>query len=595
MLYLGFPILSFIFILIFVILYYSKERVSIFENKIVISLMICNLFGLLFEIGCYIVLAFYQIQDTVLGMFVLKTYIVYISLFNWLITGYIFVITSHHTNEASIRKYYYKILLYFLPLLIINVLIAYSTPLNYYAVYPKFYTYGTSTMSIFISFIILFPLWMSRSIICIYENHVNKKFSSKIYLLLLGILLVGAAGSIMQFVDKSVLIIGATHSILLTLIYFTIENPDVKMLEELHKSKEASDSANEEKAMFLYNMTQEIRGTVNEINNNANDILDSDSIEENKDSARNIIATTSKFSTMTNDMLDISNVENATVKVYNSKYNVKTILKQLVSVYNDKCKNKGLNFITNIDNNVPDEMYGDSIGLKEILNTVLDNAYKYTNKGYVEFDVNTIIKNDICRLIITVEDSGIGIKSENINNLKVSNTSLAKANNLIIKMNGTMLISSDFGVGTKIKVVLDQRIEINTNSEIAKYDNIFNNINILCVDDSEAGLKIVDKLLKGTNIKIDKAETGKECLDKIKINKYDLVLLDEELSQITGIELMGKIKEIRNFKTPVILLTKDNSYEYNEEYSKVGFTDYLLKPLKKEILIEKINEYTEKK
>ena len=178
--------------------------------------------------------------------------------------------------------------------------------------------------------------------------------------------------------------------------------------------------------------------------------------------------------------------------------------------------------------------------------------------------------------------------------LNVSNTSLAKANKLIIKMNGTMLISSDFGVGTKIKVVLDQRIEINTNSEIAKYDNIFNNINILTIDDSEAGLKIIDKLLNGTNIKIDKANTGKECLDKIRINKYDVVLLDENLEEISGLELMKRIKEVRNFNAPVILLTKDNSYEYNEEYLKIGFSDYLLKPIKKDELINKINEYKKK-
>ena len=124
--------------------------------------------------------------------------------------------------------------------------------------------------------------------------------------------------------------------------------------------------------------------------------------------------------------------------------------------------------------------------------------------------------------------------------------------------------------------------------------SIFDDIKILSVDDSEAGLKIIDKLLSGTNIMIDYANTGKECLDKIKTSKYNLVLLDEELEEMTGIDLMKKIKEVRNFNTPVIFLTKDNSYEYNEEYSKVGFSDYLLKPLKKDELINKIDMYTKK-
>ena len=181
----------------------------------------------------------------------------------------------------------------------------------------------------------------------------------------------------------------------------------------------------------------------------------------------------------------------------------------------------------------------------------------------------------------------MGIKSEDINKIKIENKSLSKANKLITLMNGTMLISSDYGVGTKVKVILDQKIGETEETEVSKYESI-------SVDDSESGLKIIEKTLKGTNIKLDLATTGKECLDKIKIGKYNLILLDEELSQISGPELMQKIKEIRNFKTPVILLTKDNSYEYNEEYLKIGFVDYILKPVKKEELLAKIDKYTKK-
>ena len=155
-----------------------------------------------------------------------------------------------------------------------------------------------------------------------------------------------------------------------------------------------------------------------------------------------------------------------------------------------------------------------------------------------------------------------------------------------------MLISSDYGVGTKVKIILDQKISEEENTEVSKYESTFDNISILAIDDSESGLKIIEKLLKGTKIKLDLASTGKECLDKIKIGKYDLILLDEELSQISGRELLIKMKEIRNFKTPVVLLTKDNSYEYNEEYSKMGFADYILKPLKKDGLLEIIEMYT---
>ena len=295
---------------------------------------------------------------------------------------------------------------------------------------------------------------------------------------------------------------------------------------------------------------------------------------------------------MTNEILDISQVDSSNIKTYNNTYNIKNILKQLINVYSDLCKNKDLKFNTNIDHSVPEILYGDGIGLKEVLNAILNNSVKYTNKGFVELNINTIIKNDICRLIITIEDSGIGIKSEEINNIKNNNTSLSNANKLITLMHGAMLISSSYGVGTKIKLILDQKIEIPRDKVIDKYEKVLDEIKLLAVDDSEAGLKIIEKLLKGTKINLRKAKTGKECIDKIKTNKYDLILLDEELSQITANELIVKLKEIRNFKTPVVLLTKDNSYEYNEEYLKQGFIGYMLKPLKKDIFINEINKYS---
>ena len=360
----------------------------------------------------------------------------------------------------------------------------------------------------------------------------------------------------------------------------------MKLLEETLKSKEISDNANEEKTLFLYNMTQEIKEVTNKIDDDADLILDSKDYDEIYDSARDIKARTSVFVSATNDILNMSSVDSNTIKVYNEKYNIKNILKQIVSIYGDLCKNKDLKFRTNIDHDVPELLYGDGIGLKEVITTILNNSVKYTNKGFVELNVNTIIKGDICRLIITVEDSGRGIKKE-----KVDNKSLAKANKLVTLMNGAMLISSDYGVGTKIKIILDQKMEVVKNTEVDKYEEVLDDIKLLAVDDSEAGLKIIEKLLKGTKVKLTIANTGKECIDKIKTNKFDLILLDEELSQITANELIVKIKEIRNFETSVVLLTKDNSYEYNEEYIKNGFTGYILKPLKKETFINKINEF----
>ena len=461
-------------------------------------------------------------------------------------------------------------------------------PLKIYTDGDIAYAYGLSTDVLYLSVVI----YLIGIVVCLIYNRKNLKNHKYIPLYALIFLIVVTL--IVRKLNTGLIIISAIISYIDLIMYFTIENPDMKLLEEVHKSKEISDSANEEKTMFLYNMTQEIRGITNNINENASLILDSKDYNEIYDSARDIMANTSKFTNMTNEILDVNTIDETTIKVYNSKYNIKNLLKQIVNIYSDVCKDKELKLITNIDHDIPETMYGDSISLKEVLTAILNNSVKYTEKGYVELNVNTIIKNDICRLIFTVEDSGTGIKSEEVAKIKIDDKSLGKANKLITLMNGTMIISSDYGIGTKVKIILDQKIEKETDNEITKYESNFDNISILSVDDSESGLKIIEKLLKGTKVELDLATTGKECIDKIKVGKYDLILLDEELSQISGIDLMKKIKALRNFKTPVLLLTKDNSYEYNEEYLKIGFNGFILKPLKKDILLSKIDEYTKK-
>ena len=583
-------ITSLIYVLLLNIFYFSKNHVSNIENEIYKYLLSLNVVGLLIDIGCFYSVSHIDTILPIINIIITKSLLVYYLLFISIFTIYVFII-SYKKDGIDINKLkvkYFKIRKYCLSIFGICALIVCILPMFYFNDGKYVYSYGPATDCLAVMLFITMTIWT----IVILKNFRNIKVHKYVPVILF--ILLAGIGGIVQKMYPHLLLTTPIETLIIFLMYFTIENPDMRLLEEAHKAKEISDNANEEKTMFLFNMTQEIRDITNKINDDADIILESKDYEEIYDGARDIKSLTSKFSSTTNEILDMSSVDSTTIKIYNSKYNVKNIIKQLVNVYGDICKNKELKFRTNIDHDIPEELYGDSINLKEVLNTILSNSAKYTDKGFVELSVNTIIKNDICRLIFTIEDSGMGIRSEDINKIKVDNKSLAKANRMITLMNGTMLISSDYGIGTKVKVILDQKIAEVEDTEVSKYESTFDNIELLCVDDSESGLKIVEKLLKGTNIKLDIATTGKECLDKVKIGKYDLILLDEELSQISGLELMKKLKEIRNFKNKVLLLTKDNSYEYNEEYLKLGFTDYILKPLKKEELLEKIDKYTKK-
>jgi len=577
---------SLVYSIVLAIIFFKKDKIKTFETSIYSFLLMLNICGLILELCCCFTVSNmdkFAFVNEITNRIYLMYYITFITTF----TVYIYYITFRKNNNSQTfltkdDKYSRNVVGFLYLIGYFSVMIL---PVYYHNSNGQVYSYGPAVNAISLFCV----LYMIFDIIAIIKNFKNVRKQKLLPLVTLVVCFIFAF--IIRNINPAIILITSSFALVTMIMYFTIENPDIKLLEELHKSKEISDAANEEKTLFLYNMTQEIRNTTNEINNNADYILESDSLDENKECAREIKAITSRFNSMTNELFDVSKIDASNIKVYNSKYNIKNMLKELVNIYNKSCQEKNLTFRVNVDHDVPEILYGDSIGLKEVLTTIMDNSVKYTKQGFIEFDVNVIIKNDLCRLIFTIEDSGVGIKSEDINKMKIEDKSLSKANKLITLMNGAMLISSNYRLGTKVKVILDQKIALNINEDVIKYEAIYENVKLLMVDDSQAGIKIVEKLLKNSSIKMEFATNGKECLDKLRTHeKYDLILLDEQLSQITAHELIKKIKTIRNFDVPIIILTKDNSYEYNDEYKQLGFSDYLLKPVKKNELLNKINE-----
>lgn len=377
------------------------------------------------------------------------------------------------------------------------------------------------------------------------------------------------------------------------IMYFTIENPDKKLLEEIHLSKKRADAANEDKSMLIYNMMNDVKTVAGEINKSSEIILNSNNLEEDKYYAREIISSNNKLYSMANNIYNIDVIDNINIKTVNNKYNIKLLFKEIISKYKDLYNNKNIDFRFNIDSNIPEYLYGDSINLKNVLNTILSNSYKYTIKGYVELSVNTILKKDIARLIIKIEDSGIGIKDEDIDkclnkNTKEENT-LYGARKIINILGGSLLINSEYNKGTIVTIILDQKIY---NSSKDNYDNYVNNKKILIIENNNTTIKLINKILDKHNILYDNISVSKEALDKIrKGTKYDLILLEEDMPYINGINLMNKLSKIKGFNTKVILITKNNNIIYDDIYKDSNFIDYITKPIDKDDLMNKTNKY----
>ena len=324
-----FTICSFFYSLMLGIIYYRRKHIQSLETKIYSKLVFINFMNVFFAVLCYFTIL---VRETFpfINDFVSKTLLVFYISWVLLFTMYLFVIVSKNDNllEEEVKKN--KLLLTVLSVALLICI--YYLPLYYHSANNVVYSYGPSANLIYGITGVLMFVWV---ILMLKDFKILK--TKKCIPIILFIFLAIMAVAI-QKINPGLLLITAVETFITVIMYFTIENPDMKLLEEVHKSKEISDTANEEKTLFLYNMAQEIRNTMNDINDNADMILESDSLDEDKDCAREIKGITSKFNSMINEMFDVSKLDAANIKVYNSKYNVKNILKEIVTVYNKICR-----------------------------------------------------------------------------------------------------------------------------------------------------------------------------------------------------------------------------------------------------------------
>ena len=592
-----FLIEAIVYSMLLMTVYFRKKVFKSKENKVYSILVVVSFFELIVELILDFVGPMYKEIPNV-SYFVARLFSFGVELWITILLCYVlFVCLSIKKKE----RYIPVVRNIAIVLMVIFTTLNFILPLNFkYDGYIA-YTYGPSVNIIYLSAF----LYSFIGIIALIRNIKNIK--DKRFFPILIFLIVGGIASYIQYMNPGLLLATPIHAFITFLMYFTIENPDVKMIEEYHKAKEISDNANEDKTIFLYNMTNDIRLITKDINYNtdaainemSNKKVDKDLVN---DYLRAIKENTARFTTMTNEILDVDSIDSASIKVYDDKYNIKLLLKKIVTLYSDECSKKGLTFRSNIASDLPEYLYGDNLGLKNVLTSILDNSIKYTKEGYIELNVNTIIKNNIARLIITIEDSGVGISPDEMDSIFYKRkeeidgsnmkSNLFTARKLITLMGGTIIPSSNYGNGTTMKIVLDQKIVEEANAKYTKYESFYDEKKILLVDDNISTEKIISKLIRDTNIKLDYVSLGKEALDKIRgKEKYDLILLDEVMDPLDGVTVMKKFKDIRNFKTNVILLTRNNEYEYNEEYLKYGFSGYLLKPISKDKLFEIIDKY----
>ena len=580
-------IISFFYSVLLMIAYFSKDKIKTLENKVYSKLIIINFIGIILELFCTIFAGYakdYLVFYTILN----KLFLVELTIWCSVFSVYVFLISSKK-EKNELKSYLKKVSIFHIVIDVITMFLIFVLPVqfNINDLGYVMYSYGPSVNIVFISS----TLYITLMFTCLIRNFKNIK--SKKYLPIYVYMVIGVLVGIVQKLHPEILAFTSMEAFITVIMYFTIENPDKKLLEEIHTSKKIADAANEDKSMLIYNMMNEVKSIASDINKSSEVILNSNNLEENRFFAREIISSNNKLYSMANNIYNIDVIDDINVKTVKNKYNIKLLLKEVISKNKELFEDKDISFRFNIDSNLPNTLYGDSINLKNVLNTIIGNSYKYTDKGYVELSVNAIFKKDIVRLIIKIEDSGIGIKAEDLDKCLNKNTkdqnSLYGARKTINIMGGNLLISSEYNKGTIVTIILDQKIYTNNKDN---YDNYVNNKKILIIDDNNSSIKLISKILDKHNILYDSSNLGKEALDRIrKGDKYDLILLDEDMPYMNGISVMNKLNKIKGFDTKVILLTKNSNIIYDDIYKDSGFSDYIIKPIDKDDLMNKINKY----
>ena len=579
----SFYICSFFYIVLLVIIYFSKERLESNENKIYSWLIIATVIGISLEITSTIFNLHISGFET-FKMILLRLLNVYF--LTWI---FIFFIYTYYISKKSNKmNFSLPIIIY-----ILLALITFCLPINLKISDGVLkYTYGPSVDFVYL----ISGVLILGCIISMFKNFKNIK--TKKYIPLLVFIVIGVMIAGVQMIFPDLLLMSSMQTFVTFLMYFTIENPDLQMVRELYKNKKLIEKSNEDTSKFIFRMTQDIKKPVKDIISMSHDASSIDDMEELKSDIKYINNYANQIDYLMNKALNISNMDTQKIKVFDTRYNVENLFKEITFRAKEDIK-ENIKFDFNISSNIPTYLYGDTIKIKQAVSSIINIANDFTIEGFISLDVSSIIRYNMCRLIITIEDSGKGIgidrinqilsfNSDDLKNIDTDNKDDRKLDILSVKklinmLGGSLMIKSEPNIGTTVTIILEQKVVETKETEISKklenYEqSLYGEKQVLVVDDDEKELEKIEKQISSDGIMVSSTVYGRDAIEKIRSKlKYDLIILDDDLGQSSALSVLQELQKEKNFKTPVVVMINDNKEKIKLHYLQDGFADTISK------------------